>query len=192
MAADNVLEFTVVLLTTGEVVTANACTNPDLFWALRGGGGGTYGIVTSATLQTYPSVHNVVVGRLDINNVKGQDVTGWKDANAYFHSQLGKASEAGVAGYYFTLYDYTMHFVHIMLNQTVADMEAVMGPVVERLREMEAAKGSGFMIGYTIKSVPWKLYAMAYTSEKEMDIGSCLYPRFYQVRPPLKRRDRIR
>jgi FAD/FMN-containing dehydrogenase len=28
-------------------VTANACTNSDLFWALRGGGGGTFGIVTN-------------------------------------------------------------------------------------------------------------------------------------------------
>ena len=34
----------------------NSHQNSDLFWALRGGGGSTYGIVTSVTYRTYPSV----------------------------------------------------------------------------------------------------------------------------------------
>jgi hypothetical protein len=33
----------------GEYLTANACQNTDLFWALRGGGGGTFGVVLEAT-----------------------------------------------------------------------------------------------------------------------------------------------
>ena len=37
-------------------MTANEYQNSDLFWALRGGGGSTYGIVTSVTYRTYPSV----------------------------------------------------------------------------------------------------------------------------------------
>jgi hypothetical protein len=37
----------------GKLKTANACTNPDLFWALRGGGG-TFGVVTRTYLKTYP------------------------------------------------------------------------------------------------------------------------------------------
>ena len=43
---DNVLNFEIVLA-NGSHVFADACTNPDLFWALRGGGGGTWGVVTS-------------------------------------------------------------------------------------------------------------------------------------------------
>jgi len=39
----------------GNHVIANAYQNEDLFWALRGGGGGTWGIVTSATYKTHPS-----------------------------------------------------------------------------------------------------------------------------------------
>ena len=50
---DNVIQFTVVL-SDGSHVTTNAHQHPDLFWALRGGGGGTYAIVTSATYKTYP------------------------------------------------------------------------------------------------------------------------------------------
>ena len=49
---DNVLQFTIVL-SNGSLVTANSYQHPDLFWALRGGGGGTYGIVTSASYKTY-------------------------------------------------------------------------------------------------------------------------------------------
>jgi len=37
-------------------LTVNNYQNSDLFWALRGGGGGTYGIVTSVTYRTYPTV----------------------------------------------------------------------------------------------------------------------------------------
>ena len=32
---------------------ANACTNPDLFWGLKGGGGGSLGVVTRLTLRTH-------------------------------------------------------------------------------------------------------------------------------------------
>src|SRR5262245_32357588 len=31
---------------------ANACTHPDLFWGLKGGGGGSLGVVTKLTLRT--------------------------------------------------------------------------------------------------------------------------------------------
>src|SRR5918995_3510647 len=37
----------------GAVRIANACTNPDLFWGLKGGGGGSLGVVTRITLRTH-------------------------------------------------------------------------------------------------------------------------------------------
>jgi FAD/FMN-containing dehydrogenase len=54
LAVDNALEFELVL-PSGAIVTANARRNPDLFWALRGGGGGTFGVVTRVALRTHPS-----------------------------------------------------------------------------------------------------------------------------------------
>jgi FAD/FMN-containing dehydrogenase len=42
-----------VVLADGTVVTADANTHADLFWALRGGGGGNFGIVTSMTFNTF-------------------------------------------------------------------------------------------------------------------------------------------
>jgi FAD/FMN-containing dehydrogenase len=41
-----------VVTADGDVKIANACTNSDLFWALKGGGGG-FGIVTRVTLRTH-------------------------------------------------------------------------------------------------------------------------------------------
>ncbi|CAN7420070.1 FAD-dependent oxidoreductase [Duganella sp. LjRoot269] len=50
-AAAGLLEAEVVTA-DGQVRIANACTNPDLFWALKGGGGGSVGVVTRLTLRT--------------------------------------------------------------------------------------------------------------------------------------------
>ena len=48
------MEITIVTA-DGSLVTANSYQNQDLFWALRGGGGGTWGVVTSVTYKTHPS-----------------------------------------------------------------------------------------------------------------------------------------
>lgn len=53
MGADNVMEATVVT-PNGDLVTADECQNKDLFWAIRGGGGGTFGVILSLTVNTYP------------------------------------------------------------------------------------------------------------------------------------------
>jgi FAD/FMN-containing dehydrogenase len=52
MAAASLLEAEVVTA-DGEVRIANACTHPDLFWAIKGGGGGSFGVVTRLTLRTH-------------------------------------------------------------------------------------------------------------------------------------------
>ena len=52
LAAASLLEAEVVTA-DGQVRTANACTNPDLFWALKGGGGGSFGVVTRLTLKVH-------------------------------------------------------------------------------------------------------------------------------------------
>lgn len=45
----------------GTIITANECQNADLYWALKGGGGSTFGIVSKITLETHalPSIFGV-------------------------------------------------------------------------------------------------------------------------------------
>jgi FAD/FMN-containing dehydrogenase len=53
MAAAGLLEAEVVTA-DGRLRTVNACRDPDLFWALKGGGGGSFAVVTRLTLETHP------------------------------------------------------------------------------------------------------------------------------------------
>ncbi|MCJ1237581.1 hypothetical protein MMC14_005568 [Varicellaria rhodocarpa] len=48
LGVDRVVQFKVVT-PDGVLRTANSCQNIDLFWALRGGGGGTFGVVLEST-----------------------------------------------------------------------------------------------------------------------------------------------
>ncbi|KAI1370139.1 hypothetical protein F4677DRAFT_465998 [Hypoxylon crocopeplum] len=48
MGADNIIEA-VLITPSEEVLTANEYQNSDIFWAIRGHGGGTFGIICSVT-----------------------------------------------------------------------------------------------------------------------------------------------
>jgi FAD/FMN-containing dehydrogenase len=50
LAAAGLLEAEVVTA-DGEIRIANECSNPDLFWALKGGGGGSFAVMSKLTLR---------------------------------------------------------------------------------------------------------------------------------------------
>jgi len=61
-AAGNMLEAEVVTA-SGEILVTNASQHPDLFWALRGGGGGTFGVVSRLTMRTHPMPGTLAIVR---------------------------------------------------------------------------------------------------------------------------------
>ncbi|KAL1899812.1 hypothetical protein Sste5346_002678 [Sporothrix stenoceras] len=98
MAADQVLSMEVVL-PNGQFVTASSTSNPDLFWALRGGGGSTFGVVTSVTVKAYPKLQ---VSVSTFNIVSGGNVTAdlfWDAMTAYF-KYLPVFTDAGTYSYF--------------------------------------------------------------------------------------------
>ena len=52
LAAGSLLEAEIVTA-DGNIRVANASTNPDLFWALKGGGGGSFGVVSRVTVRLH-------------------------------------------------------------------------------------------------------------------------------------------
>jgi FAD/FMN-containing dehydrogenase len=64
-AAGSLLEAEIVTA-DGTVRIANPCVSADLFWAIKGGGGGSWGVVTRLTLRTYdlPAYFGVTFGTI--------------------------------------------------------------------------------------------------------------------------------
>ena len=98
LAADQVLEMQVVTA-EGEILIANECQNPDLFWALRGGGGSTYAVISSATVRTFPTP--AIGSYLVAVNFTGPTTDTFWETSAYFHQQISRLVNKGVSGYYF-------------------------------------------------------------------------------------------
>lgn len=95
LATDQVLEYKVVLA-SGAIVTANACQHPDLFTALRGGGGGTFGVVVSATIKAHPT-RPVLAHTLDVVSLDGS-IAPLLNTSSYALSKYPLLSDEGFAG----------------------------------------------------------------------------------------------
>ncbi|KAK1142479.1 hypothetical protein N8T08_007841 [Aspergillus melleus] len=96
LAADQILEAQ-VLLANGTTVTASPCQNSDLYFAIRGGGAGTYGIVTSATVKAYPS-KPIVAQSLTISPLS-DNLDPLLEAVTDIHAAYPHISDAGFSGY---------------------------------------------------------------------------------------------
>lgn len=59
-----------VVTADGKVLVANECQNQDLFWAIKGGGGGTFGVVTKLTLRTHklPKYFGLMTGEVSADD----------------------------------------------------------------------------------------------------------------------------
>jgi hypothetical protein len=67
-----------IVTADGKVRTASAGSEPDLFWALRGGGGGNFGVVTSFTFSTDPAPDVTVFSLRFPAGSAGDVLGGWQ------------------------------------------------------------------------------------------------------------------
>lgn len=128
LAADNTLSFDVVL-TSGRLVTASRSENQDLYWALSGGGGGTYGIVVSVTVRAHPGAK---VGGASFSIEAPRD----NDSRIYdvldeFHAAVARMADQGG----FVFYSISKGSIHsqglTFYNKTKAEVQAVIQPFLD-------------------------------------------------------------
>lgn len=141
LGADQVLEMEVVT-PMGDIVVANECQNQDLFWAMRGGGGSTFGVMTSVTLATHPSPQ--VVGMDMALLTSDLDATYIWDMVGYLLSQYPYLDSKGISGYSvfstnFTYPGSTLSGVGmagswiILDTQDINEMQSIWAPILDHI-----------------------------------------------------------
>jgi FAD/FMN-containing dehydrogenase len=97
LGADQPLEWEIVT-SNGTLLIASPTKNQDIYWALSGGGGGTYGVVLSLTAKAHPEG---IIGGGDITALSdGIDPDIWWNVLNVWHTYYTKISERGGAAVY--------------------------------------------------------------------------------------------
>jgi FAD/FMN-containing dehydrogenase len=137
MGADNLLEATIVT-PSGEILLTNPCQNSDLFFAIRGGGGGTYGVVTEVVMKAYPTP-KTTKHIFQLSAMSPNVTADYWNLMGYFHAEMQRLKEGGLQGYYFMVGPPT-YPVHALLwlmavfNKPNGTVERLMAPIGEKLK----------------------------------------------------------
>lgn len=136
MAADQVLAMEVVL-PNGRFVTASDDVNSDLFWALRGGGGSTFGVVTSVVVKTYPKIQVTTMTFSFATSANVSSAAFWEGFRAYY-DYFPSLTDAGIYTYFSTLATGPDSFAFSMAplfapNSSIAQVNALLAPWFARL-----------------------------------------------------------
>lgn len=135
MAADQVLAFELVAA-DGRFVTANETQNTDIFWALRGGGGGTFGVITSVTVKAHPRMPVSFVTFTIDNSGNVTTEAFWSAIEAYWDGFI-TWTEAETYSYFWLtpqgsgIYNFYME-AWWAPNKTAAELEALTAPLFEK------------------------------------------------------------
>ncbi|KAL5436005.1 hypothetical protein PMIN07_012137 [Paraphaeosphaeria minitans] len=146
LAADHVLQIRAVTA-DGRFIVADAQTNPDLFWAFRGGGGGTFGVVTSILVRAFPltsiastSITFSTISRPGLSGISKESFwTGIKeylnfstplcDNRGFGYNFIRHASSSGATGLTFTS-------SLSLPNRTLAELRSFTAPFLQRLNDV--------------------------------------------------------
>ncbi|KAH7326310.1 FAD binding domain protein [Stachybotrys elegans] len=132
LAADQVLEWEVVTA-DGRLLTATPDKNSDLYWALSGGGGGTYGATLSMTVKLHPDMKTAGAA---LSFQVESDV--YWDILRCFMVNLPAILEAGGTVYWMALPGHIFAAPQIYLpGGTAQQIEALLTPVFNALNNAE-------------------------------------------------------
>ena len=167
LGADQVLEAQVVLA-SGKVVTANPCENPDIFFAIRGGGPSSYGIVVSTVIKAYPT-NKVAAQILGFAPLTANDYPAFMDSLAIVYQNYPNLSDNGFSGYgSWSIYspiplvgNYSTGFIHTIavFGKTAAEAEDIFASTAAQLR-----KYNGTSLYMTTRYLSFPTYVAYYNA----------------------------
>ncbi|KAH6629017.1 hypothetical protein C7974DRAFT_358570 [Boeremia exigua] len=130
LAADNILDWEVVTA-SGKLVVANKKQNSDLYWALSGGGGSTYGVVVSMTVKAHKEAvfAGASLSFFATDNV--QDT--FYDAIQIFHEELPAMVDAGTMVVHYFTSAFFMIAPLSAYNKTAAEVKTILTPFLARI-----------------------------------------------------------
>ncbi|KAH0031195.1 hypothetical protein KCU78_g2864, partial [Aureobasidium melanogenum] len=145
MAADQVLGWEVVTA-DGTHLVATPTQHSDLYWALNGSGGGTYGVVISMTVKAFED--GIVGGALIAFNQSANSYETFWEAIKESHAHLPALVDTR-AGVLYSLTNTTYTIVPITSpGSTKEDMEKLPNPYLTNLKAL------GAQISLTVTSYP--------------------------------------
>ncbi|KAK7044067.1 hypothetical protein VNI00_007783 [Paramarasmius palmivorus] len=130
LAADQALEYEVITM-QGQHLTASPTENEDLYWALSGGGGGTYGIVWSVTVKAHPDLP-VTLAYLDFSSTGVSDEDYWTAIRNYSLTTpaFSDAKLWSLTG--ITNTSFSMHPM-VAVNKTMEEVATLIDPIRQTL-----------------------------------------------------------
>jgi hypothetical protein len=141
LGADQTLEWEVVT-GTGEHLIANRVNNTDLYWALSGGGGGTYGVVLSLTSKAHQDTPTAGANLTFVSEGVSQDA--YYEAINTFHASLPESADAGVMSvWYFTNESFAISPL-TGPNVTADQLKEILTPLMTKLDELDIKYTSFF------------------------------------------------
>ncbi|KAF2648010.1 hypothetical protein K491DRAFT_264758 [Lophiostoma macrostomum CBS 122681] len=168
MGADNLLEATVVT-PDGSILLTNPCQNADLFYAVRGGGAGTFGVMLSAVVQAFETPqttkHNFAVQALSPNITDE-----FYDLAGYLSAELARLKAGGMQGYYFIVGPpvqpaLTFAWTFYLYNKPDGTVDSLMAPIEAKTKEQPA------LFAYVSNSTTAATYMDIYSHSVNEDVA---------------------
>lgn len=146
-------------------MVANECQHPDLYWAIRGGGGNTYGVIADMTMKAYP-MPGIHVAGFQVGGLSTTTSEEWWAFAARFHAQLAEVSDRGVHGYWaMETAPFTLGGTMFAYNMDGASAEEAMIPLSQFFREQ------GAVVNATWQPVPVASYPDFVALSKQLNPG---------------------
>ncbi|KAH8904988.1 FAD-binding domain-containing protein [Coniochaeta sp. PMI_546] len=130
-SADNVLSFDVITA-SGQFTTANEAQNPDLFWALKGGGPASFAVILSVTMKTFPDVKSAGA-ILYINSTLTNDTDLWWSGMTSFHKYSNHFVDNGLYAYFEVLPQTLRVRPWVAIGKTATQLKAILQPFLSEL-----------------------------------------------------------